>query len=198
MGMRPTYALFNFEDPIIDAVDSVCGLSSIKEREATVRDDVFTTIRFSAGGATGQMIFTPYGDRIYNHFSGGQLQITVGRQRQDVETVDSLDGDVVAEQDTVSRDPLTHYVAKIRYALRQAMINSEAPHALNDVLTSPKITRIVPGPSINSHDPEMDMDEITLIYDVDYGIPNSVWPNVILTEEGLVLTTEQGVELEAE
>lgn len=199
--MRPTYALFNFEDPICDAVSShiestVSGLTMTRERSTTELADIYADVRFAAGGATGQMMNNPFGDKIFSTYRGGELQITIGRYREDTEVVDDLDGSVAIDQDTTSRDTLTHYAARIRYALRQAMVNAQSPHALNDLLTSPKITQIIPGPTLPAHDPELNVDTLTLTWSVAYGIPNSVWPFVIETEDGLIIETEDGTPIE--
>lgn len=193
--MRPSYSLFNFEDPICAAVNEVCGLDSIRQRESAEKLDIFTEIAFTAGGATGHRRKTPYDDWIFDLYADGQLEIRVGRYREDAETVDELDGDDPEEQDAVSADPLTHYIAKIRYALRHAMTNSQSYHPLNAVLVNPKITAMVPGPALNLYDEERNMDIIVLTWRVDYGIPGDVWEHVVTGDDGYVVTGDDGSEL---
>ena len=192
-GGMPTnnYELFNFEDPICAAVRTLIGADAILQREETARDNIYVGVRLIAGTATDHVFKVPEGEKVYDTYAGAQLEITVSRRREDDEALPDA-------SDTTSRDPLTQRVAQIRHQLRHAKTTRADHLPINDELTSPKITHIQPGPGLAGFDVESYADYIVLTWRLDYHIPADIWPNVILTEEGYVLQSEDGEDFEAE
>jgi len=176
------YSLFNFEDPVCEAVESVISQNAIIQREQSERKNIYVGITFAPGAATGHVTHTPFGDTVFDNFAGGELSVEIGRMRDDEETVSDLDS-----SNTKARDPLTLIVAKIRDELRRTDAKD-----LNDQLASPKIGYILPLATSRDHDPDLNRDIVTLSYRLDVFIPREVWPKVILTESGMVLRSESG------
>ena len=176
------YYLFNFEDPVCEAVEAVISQNAIIQREQTERKDIAVAITFAPGGATGHVTHTPFGDTVFDHYSGGTLAIDIMRMRSDDEAVADTE-----PNDTTSRDVLTLIASKIRDELRRTDAKD-----LNDQLASPKISYIIPLATKPEHDPEFNRDIVTLNYRLDVFIPREIWPKVILTESGLVIEDESG------
>lgn len=179
------YELFNFEDPICDAVRTLVGADAILQRESTGLDDISIVIRFTGGSANGHVTTAYDGVKLYDAFVGGNLQIEVAREREDLETVAELE-----PTDTISQDPLTLIVGQIRYALRHAKTTPSDHLPINDELVCPKITYMLPTPTISAHEAEYHRDYMVLSWSVDYHIPADIWPRVITSNGSYVITTD--------
>lgn len=162
------YQLFNFEGPIVAAVETVIGMDAILEREDADLDDIAILIRFSDGQATGHT-YHYNNERIYDVFRNGTLTISVRRARSDPETVAGA---------VTARDKLAEIVATIRHKLRSCNCDDH----LNNHLTSPTLKYLIPqGTSYIFEEEPIPTDIIDIVYSVDaYGIPAEVWPNLTL------------------
>lgn len=197
------YELFNFTDPIEEAFQSVIeavipDLDVQLSRGTTVSKDISCDIRFTDGAATGHVYRVEMGDEpvethsVYDLFEGGLVEIELRRVRYDAETV--ADNEPDSDQpDTTSRDVLSLLAGRVRFALRR----TDAA-ALNAALLSPKISHIRPLPGSRFIDEELFQDVMVLRYQINYGIPSTIWPSVILTESGYYIETEDGERLEWE
>lgn len=184
------YELFNFEDPICAAVRSLIDADVILPREETARDNIYTAVRFTAGTATGHVHTAPDGVKVYDSYTGAQLEITVSRTREDVETVATEE-----PTDTTAHDMLTLRVAKIRHLLRHAKTTASDHLPINDALSSPKITRLQPAAALSGFDAEMFADFVVLTWAIDYHIPTDIWPRVVLGDDGYTITGDDGENL---
>ncbi len=190
--MNTDYELFNFTDPIEEAFEAVIE-AVIPEgavqlpRSTTENLDVGMSIRFTDGAATGHTLRVEIGPEpvtahsIYDLYAGGTIEIDIWRHRYDPETI------AAAEPDTTARDLLSHYASRVRYAL----CRTDAA-TLNAALVSPKLSHIRPLASQRFTDEEMVTDHYVLAYEINYGIPQSVLPNVLRTESGYYIRTEAG------
>lgn len=196
------YELFNFTDPIEEAfetvIEAVVPEGAVQlPRSLTENPDVGMRILFSDGAATGHVHRVKMGEEpveeqtVYDMFTGGLIEIDIWRLRYDAETI--ADNAPTGEPDTTARDLLSHYAARVRYALRRTDAKQ-----LNAALTSPKITHIRPLGSTRVTDEDMGIDHIILRYELNYGIPATIWPSVLLTESGFYIKTEAGVKISVE
>lgn len=196
MTPNNNYELFNFTDPIEAAFEavieaSVSGLDVHLPRSTAPAADLEVRIRFADGAATGHVRQVEVGPEpvephaVYDLYAGGLVEIDIIRHRWDAETVDATD--------TTSRDLLGELAGRIRFALRRV-----DAAGLNAALASPKVSHIRPLGGSRGEDEELGLDTLTLRYELNYGIPATIWPSVVLSEEGFYIQGEDGSILEAE
>ena len=184
------YELFNFEDPICEAVRTLIGAEAILQRESAALADLSIAIRFTGGTATGHITKAPDGVKVYDAYTGGSLQIEIARQREDDELVADL-----SPTDTTARDTLSLITGQIRHALRHAKVTPADHLPINDEMVSPKITHFRPTQAVSAHDAEYHRDYMVLGWAIDYHIPTDIWPKVIIGDGGYIITGDDGSQL---
>lgn len=192
------YELFNFTDPLEEAFETVIE-AAIPDADVQMPrgtgafNDIAFRIRFADGEATGHKARVELGQEadtaikphwVYDLFRGGIVEIQIDRHRWDAETI--ADNQPAADTaDTTSRDVLSLLAGRVRYALRR----TDAAD-LNAALLSPKISHIRPLGMVRNYDSETGIDSMVLRYEINYGIPDSIWPQVVLSEEGFLINEE--------